>query len=161
MTDKPVKIDGQYFADFARHQHFLDLAAEGSVTVIKSDAHILAGPVDGVDDALRLGRRGRHGFFGHDIAARIEGGDDILIMKSVRCRDNNGVRLFRSQHLVEIACGVCLVWRHACILCALAYIGETARIDIGDRKQLCGRLVRASDGVLIQVGAAAAADNDD
>ena len=69
---------------------------------MKVTRHDFAGLALGVDDALALRGRGRHGLLGDDIAAQFHCAADVLVVKRILGGHDHRVRLTLGDHAVEV-----------------------------------------------------------
>ena len=103
--EKIFQVDGVHAADGAGGEEFLDLAPEGSPAVVEGDADAAAGGTNGVEDGAAFLRVDCERFFGDDIAAGVQGADNVVMMGAIDRTDEDHVRMCGAQHLVEAVGG--------------------------------------------------------
>ena len=98
----PLEVHTRRRADDSRSEQLVNLGVVRRVAVIERDAYIAPRPLDGGEYLLTPRRVDRHWLFAHHIAAFFEGPDDVGVVRTIDCCDDDLVWLGFVDHVVEI-----------------------------------------------------------
>ena len=99
---QPLQVHGEHIADHAGGDQLLDADVEGHEAAVEGHGDLVAGALLGFDDAGGHFGSGGQRLLGDDVAAKLQGLDDVALVSVVAGGDDDHIGLLLFEHLVKV-----------------------------------------------------------
>lgn len=99
---QPLEMHTEYITDFSIGDQFLEFGRKWCISVVEGNSNLVTRCLLGSKDCPAAFCIDCHGLFGNDIAAHLQGLDDVVTVIGIDCSDNHAVRFRFAQHRLKV-----------------------------------------------------------